>query len=419
MKSYFSRIPICEYMIRFIPIFMALACIFSGCQETIPGSTEPELEMWYDAPAEDWNEALPIGNGRLGAMVFGGTSTERIQLNEESVWTKQGSYEDSDGKEAIPKVRQLLFDGNYKEAQDLAVEELLQERLPTGTNAYQTLGDIWITYDDSSEVSAYRRSLRLDSALVRVDYTKSGSDYRREVFSSALRDVIVFRERAMNGGKIDCSIKLSRPGEGEVVMYKDKMISMKHFVDKGDGVLMAAGLKLIIIGGHVHSWDNRLEVDGARSIELRVVGSTDYAGVEPCDNCEACLGKSLECNFTRSLAEHVKEYQGYFNRVGIKLGTTHTANLPTNERLALVKKGKDDPGLTALYFNYGRYLLISSSRPGNLPANLQGIWNEHLEPPWNSDYHININLQMNYWPAEVTNLSECHLPYLEFIGKLR
>lgn len=419
MKLYFSRVPSRENMIRLTILLVALACIVSACQETIPVSTEPELEMWYDAPAEDWNEALPIGNGRLGAMVFGGTTVERIQLNEESVWTKQGSYEDSDGTEAIPKVRQLLFDGLYKEAQDVAVEELLQERLPTGTNAYQTLGDIWITYDDSSDVSAYRRSLRLDSALVRVNYTKSGKDYRREVFSSATRDVIVFRERAMNGGKIDCSIQLSRPGEGEVVMYEDKMISMKHFVDKGDGVLMAAGLKLIIIGGHVHSWDDRLEVDGARSVELRVVASTDYAGVEPCDNCEACLQESLDCNFTRSLAEHVKDYQGYFNRVGISLGTTETQHLPTNERLALVKKGKDDPGLTSLYFNYGRYLLISSSRPGNLPANLQGIWNEHLEPPWNSDYHININLQMNYWPAEVTNLSECHLPYLEFMGKLR
>ena len=419
MKLYFSGIPSCENMIRFTIAFVAVVLLSAGCQETVPGSTEPELEMWYDAPAENWNEALPIGNGRLGAMVFGGTAVERIQLNEESVWTRQGSYEDSDGTEAIPQVRQLLFDGKYKEAQDLAVEELLQERLPTGTNAYQTLGDIWITYDDSSDASAYRRSLLLDSALVRVDYTKSGKEYRREVFSSALRDVIVFRERAMNGGKIDCHIQLSRPGEGEVVIYKDKMISMKHYVDTVDGVLMAAGLKLIIIGGHVHSWDDQLEVDGARSIELRVVGSTDYEGVEPCENCEACLGESLECNFTRSLAEHVKEYQGYFNRVGINLGTTHTKDLPTNERLDLVKKGEDDPGLAALYFNYGRYLLISSSRPGNLPANLQGIWNEHLEPPWNSDYHININLQMNYWPAEITNLSECHLPYLEFMGKLR
>lgn len=401
---------------------LVLLAIFFGCskQEEIPLFTGPEVELWYEAPAENWNEAMPIGNGRLGAMVFGGTSTERIQLNEESIWTRQGSYEDPDGKESIPQVRKLLFDGMYKEAQDLAVKELLQERLPSGTNTYQTLGDVWITYDDSSEVSDYKRSLRLDSALVRVNYTKSGSKYRREVFSSAERNVVIFRERAVNGGKIDCHIQLNRPGKGEVVMYGDNIITMKQYVDKGDGVMLAAGVKLIIIGGHVHSWGDRLEVDGARSMELRIVSSTDYFGVEPCADCEACLGQSLECNFTRALDEHVKEYQDYFNRVDIKLGGgSSTAYLPTNERLDLVKKGKDDPGLTALYFNYGRYLLISSSRPGNLPANLQGIWNEHLEPPWNSDYHININLQMNYWPAEITNLSECHLPYLKFMGELR
>ena len=400
---------------------LVLPALFYGCtdQERVPVSTGPEVELWYDAPAADWNEALPVGNGRLGAMVFGGTSKERIQLNEESVWCRQGSYVDSDGTEALPQVRQLLFDGKYKEAQDLAVEKLLQKRMPGGTNAYQTLGDIIITYDDSSEVTAYRRSLRLDSALVRVNYTKSGKDYRREVFSSAARNVIIFREKAMNGGRINCTIQLTRPGEGEVVMYGENQIRMKQHVENGQGVLLGAGVKVINIEGHIHSMGDRLEVHGARSLELRVVASTDYSGNEPCEDCEACMVQSMECNFSRALEEHVKEYKGYFDRVSINLGGSATRHLPTDKRLDLVKRGKADPGLAALYFNYGRYLLISSSRPGNLPANLQGIWNEHLEPPWNSDYHININLQMNYWPAEITNLSECHLPYLEFIGALR
>jgi alpha-L-fucosidase 2 len=295
----------------------------------------------------------------------------------------------------------------------------LQERLPSGTNTYQTLGDVWITYDDSSEVTDYKRSLRLDSALLRVNYAKSGHQYRREVFCSAARNVIVFRERAVDGGKIDCHIQLNRPGMGEVVMYGDNIVTMKQYVDKGDGVMMACGVRLIIIGGHVHSWGDRLEVDNARSMELRIVAATDYFGNEPCADCEACLGQSLECNFTRALDEHVQEYQAYFNRVSLSLGGSATAHLPTDKRLDLVMEGKEDPGLETLYFNYGRYLLISSSRPGNLPANLQGIWNEYLEPPWNSDYHININLQMNYWPAEITNLSECHRPFLDFIGELR
>ncbi len=403
-----------------LPVLL-LAVFLSACtlQENNPLHAGPEVELWYDSPASTWEEALPVGNGRLGAMVFGGTGVERIQLNEESIWTRQGGYEDSDGREIIPRIRQLLFDGQYKDAQEIAVNELLQERLPTGTNAYQTLGDLMITYDDSSDVSDYKRTLKLDSALVRVNYTKSSQNFQREVFSSAARNVIIFRERALNGGKIDCHIQLSRPGEGEVVMYGDKMITLKHYVDREGGVMMAAGVKLIIIGGHVHSWGNRLEVDGAQSMELRMVSSTDYFGEKPCADCEACLGQSLECNFTRALDEHVKDYQKYFNRVSLNLEGSRSQHLPTNERLDLVKKGKEDPGLAALYFNYGRYLLISSSRPGNLPANLQGIWNEHLEPPWNSDYHININLQMNYWPAEVTNLAECHLPYLEFIGELR
>ncbi|MCK5066952.1 MAG: glycoside hydrolase N-terminal domain-containing protein [Bacteroidales bacterium] len=408
------------YKAFLLPGFV-LPALFCTCtdQEKVPVSTGPEVELWYDAPAADWNEALPVGNGRLGAMVFGGTSKERIQLNEESVWCRQGSYIDSDGTEAIPQVRQMLFDGLYKEAQDLAVEKLLQKRMPGGTNAYQTLGDIMITYDDSSEVTAYRRSLRLDSALVRVNYTKSGNDYCREVFSSAARNVIIFREKAVNGGRINCTIQLTRPGEGEVVMYGENQISMKQHVENGQGVLLGAGVKVVHIEGHIHSLGDRLEVHGAHSLELRVVASTDYSGNEPCEDCEACLAQSMECNFSRALEEHVKEYQGYFDRVAINLGNSNTRHLPTNERLDLVKRGKADPGLAALYFNYGRYLLIRSSRPGTLPANLQGIWNEHLEPPWNSDYHININLQMNYWPAEITNLSECHLPYLEFMGALR
>lgn len=384
-----------------------------------PVSAEPEVVLWYDAPANSWDEALPIGNGRLGAMVFGRTDVERLQLNEESIWCRKGSYENSDGSEAIPRVRELLFEGKYKDAQELAVEELLQKRLPGGTNAYQTLGDLTITYEDSTEVSNYRRSLRLDSAMVKVDYTRSGVNYKRQIFSSAFDNVIVFRERAGKGGKIDCSIRLSRPGEGEVVMYKDDMIIMKQVVENGQGVLYEARVKVIIKDGHIHSTGKELEIHGSSDLEIRVFAATDYFGDAHWEECEECMNHSMKCNYNRVLAEHIKEYQGLFNRVSLDLGSGSASMLPTNKRLAMVSEGSYDPGLAALYFNYGRYLLISSSRPGNLPANLQGIWNEHLQPPWNSDYHININLQMNYWPAEITNLSECHLPYLEFIGELR
>jgi alpha-L-fucosidase 2 len=397
-----------------IPVF------FNSCTKDEQVPSGPELTLWYNEPADNWNEALPIGNGRLGAMVFGRTDEERIQLNEESLWCRQGAYEDGDGTEVIPAVRQLLFDGRYKEAEDLLEEDLMQERLPTGTNAYQTLGDLFISYGDSSEVTAYKRSLLLDSAMIRVDYTRGGFDYQRNIFASAYDNVIVFREKAEKGGKIDCFITMSRPGEGEVVMYKDDMIIMKQHVENGQGVLFETRVKILVNDGHLHRSGFGLEIHGTTELEIRIFGATDYFGQAKWEECEKCMIRSMKCNYNRILKEHINEYQGFFNRVSLDLGTTSYGHLPTDDRLALVGEGKDDPGLSTLYFNYGRYLLISSSRPpGMLPANLQGIWNEHLKPPWNSDYHININLQMNYWPAELTNLSDCHGPYLEFLGRLR
>ncbi|MEA3463000.1 MAG: glycoside hydrolase family 95 protein, partial [Bacteroidota bacterium] len=201
MDKSFLRVLICTGFL--------LPALFSSCSKEEPVPAGPEVALWYNEPAENWNEALPIGNGRLGAMVFGRTDVERIQLNEESVWSRKGGYEDSDGNVALPVVRNLLFDGKYREAQELVVEELMQERLPTGTNAYQTLGDINITYEDSSAVTNYRRTLKLDSALARVDYTRGGVDYHRQIFSSSADNVIVFKEKAGKGGKIDCTITLS------------------------------------------------------------------------------------------------------------------------------------------------------------------------------------------------------------------
>lgn len=397
-----------------------IPAFFYSCSKMEPVPPGPELSLWYNEPAEDWTEALPIGNGRLGAMVFGRTDEERIQLNEESLWCRQGAYEDRDGSQVIPAVRQLLFDGNYRDAEDLLQRELMQERLPTGTNAYQTMGDLFLTYSDTSEVTNYRRELLLDSAMVRVNYTRGGIDYQRSIFATAFDNVIVFKEKAAKGGKIDCFIKMSRPGEGEVVMYKDDMIIMKQHVENGQGVIFESRVKIFLKDGHIHPTGFGLEVHGTTDLEIRIFAATDYFGETKWEECEKCMIRSMKCNYNRVLTEHVREYQEFFNRVSLDLGASPYRHLPTNERLLRVREGKDDPGLAALYFNYGRYLLISSSMPpGNLPANLQGIWNEHLIPPWNSDYHININLQMNYWPAELTNLSECHLPYLEFLGQLR
>ncbi len=407
-------------MIKPILFFAGIAfLLLTSCNTGEAEKGSQEVVLWYDTPAEDWNQALPVGNGRLGAMVFGDPDTERLQLNEESVWCRQGKYEDSDGTEALPRIRELLFEGKYKEAQQAVVDQLLQERLPSGTNAYQTMGDLLIRYEDTSVVSGYRRMLRLDSALVRTGFSRGGTSFQRVVFSSAVDDMVVFREKANGGGTVNCTIGLSRPGEGEEIAVEGNMITMKQHVEDGQGVRYELRMEVRTEGGSVAASDEGLRVKDARAMEVRIWAATDYFGDDPGMICRDIRDRSMDRKYGEILEDHVKEYRGYFDRVSLDLGESATVHMPTDQRLALVKETDADPGLAALYFNFGRYLLISSSRPGNLPANLQGIWNDKLNPPWNADYHININLQMNYWPAEVTNLSECHLPYLYFLGELR
>jgi alpha-L-fucosidase 2 len=401
-----------------IPLTIFLGFV-SGCLEEKTSPNQPsQSHIWFDEPAGDWNEALPIGNGRLGAMVFGGVNRERLQLNEESVWCRQGTYRDRQGAAYLPRIRELLFAGRYREAEQLAGQELMAQRLPTGTRAYQTLGDLHIHYPDSGDFSNYSRTLLLDSALVRVRYTRDGTHFKREAFSSAVDQVIVFRETADGKGKINCQLCLSRPGEGEEILLDDDRIIMKQPVENGQGVRYEARVQVFAPGGSVEVGHNALIVKDADQMEVRIVAGTDYLGDDPaalCDTYES-LGKNK--SYKKILADHVKEYREYFDRVSLDLGSTAMDSLSTDERLLHAGEGHD-PGLAVLYFNFGRYLLISSSRPGNMPANLQGLWNDRLDPPWNADYHININIQMNYWPAEVTNLSECHLPFLYFIGELR
>ncbi len=401
-----------------LPVTILLVLV-SGCMEEKPATYQSsEYHIWYNEPPADWNEALPVGNGRLGAMIFGDVNRERLQLNEESVWCRKGTYEDRQGAGSLPRIRDLLFDGHYKAAEQLATQTLMAERLPTGTRAYQTLGDLHIHCLDSGEYTNYRRELLLDSALVRVGYTKAGITFNRVVFSSAVDDVLVFQETADADGAINCKVTLNRPGEGEEILVRGNSIIMRQHVEDGQGVRYEARLHAITDGGTIGVEDGALMVKNADKLEIRIVAGTDYTGQDPAVLCDTYEAKGKHKSFQRILADHVTEYKGYFDRVALDLGTATTDSLPTNERLKLAGEIAD-PGMAELYFNFGRYLLISSSRPGNMPANLQGIWNDRLDPPWNADYHININIQMNYWPAEVTNLSECHLPFLYFIGDLR
>ncbi len=379
-----------------------------------------ELKLWFKQPASNWNEALPVGNGRLGAMVFGGTSVERLQLNEESVWSKQEEYLDKkDGYKYLPEIRKLLFDGKYVQAEKLAKEKLMGDRLPSGTNSYQSLGDLNLFFDGLEGTRDYYRELSLDSAIVKTSFSSGKVKHTRTVFSSAVDQGIIVMAEANKPGQINCGISISRPGDGELIEVKENILIMKQHVAGGKGVKYETRIYAINHGGTLTISDTNIVVKNADKLELRLVAGTDYFGNDPSQLCEDYVRLSEGKPYQLIKKDHVKEYQGYFNRVSLKLSDSAAARFATDERIDAQKRSVNDPSLTALYFQFGRYLLISCSRPGSMPSNLQGIWADGLKPPWNSDYHININTQMHYWPSEITNLSECHLPFLEFVGKLR
>ncbi|MQY79912.1 MAG: glycoside hydrolase family 95 protein [Bacteroidetes bacterium] len=401
--------------VLFISFFLICPLLsFAQAKETKP------LKLWFKQPASNWNEALPVGNGRLGAMVFGGTSEERLQLNEESVWSKQGAYIDKKGGyKHIPEIRKLLFEGKYAEAEKLAKEKLMSERLPSGTNAYQTLGDLHLHFEGFKNIKDYYRELSLDSAFVKTCFKSGKTRHTRTVFSSAVDQALIVMAEADKPGQINCKITISRPGDGELIEIIDNTIIMKQHVCDGRGVRYETRIHVINHGGSLTREDTGIVIKNADKLELRLVAGTDYFGKEPDLLCDGYQKLSEGKSYKQIISSHVNEYQGYFNRVSLKLPESAAVGFATDERIDAQKRGVYDPSLAALYFQFGRYLLISCSRHGSMPSNLQGIWADGLMPPWNCDYHININTQMHYWPSEITNLSECHTPFLEFIGKLR
>ena len=393
-------------------IFLTVFCSFYSFSQ--------QTTLWFRQPAASWNEALPVGNGRLGAMVFGGVSEERLQLNEESIWTHSGDYKDKpEGYKYLSKIRKLLFEGHYIQAQKMCSDHLLAKRLPSGTNTYQTLGNIRIHFEGVEPAADYRRELQLDKAVVTTSFVSGRVRYTRTVFSSSPAQAIVMLATASKPGRITCSLSMDRPGEGEKVSVTPEGFTMSQSIRNGKGVRYETRLRVIAHGGKVSVSGTRMNVTGADSLELRLVAATNYFGEDPAGKCDEYQSLSFRKSYSRVLADHIADYQQYFNRVSLELPKTEASAFATDDRIDAQKRGVKDPSLAALYFQFGRYLLISSSRPGDMPANLQGIWAQGLNPPWNADYHININLQMNYWPAEVTNLSECHMPFLEFIGELR
>ncbi len=402
-------------------VFKLVCCFFILLFGYVLGQAQnTDLQLWYEQPAQEWVEALPIGNGSLGAMIFGKPHKERIQLNEESVWT--GHPIDRANPEApayMDSVRSLLFAGKYTEAEQLAQEKIMGTRLEQGEHTYQTLGNLYLTFPDSSLIDNYRRDLNLHTAVASVSYEKEEVSYKRELFSSNPDQLIAVKLSADQPGQLSFDLQLNRPSPNKEISVSEKEIVMKEHTGNGDGVRYTARLKLNTEGGSVSTTDSIVHISDADEVTLFLAAATNYRGENPDKLTEKRLQNTAQYTYDELKKRHIKDYQQLFDRVALDLTDEPGTDMPTDERLEKVKEGAVDPHLTELYFQYGRYLLISSSRPGSLPANLQGIWAEGMAPPWNADYHINVNLQMNYWPADLTNLSETYEPFFDFVENLR
>ncbi len=393
------------------------------------------LKLWYNKPAAKWLEALPLGNGRLGAMVFGGVQRERIQCNEISLWSgwaekendRAGSYE------ALVKVRQLLREGKRDEAGKVAVKEFLSEKGygKPDFGAYQSFCDVLLDFEGLPEQAEnYRRDLDLATATAHVSFRTDGVDFRREYFCSHPDQATVMRFTSSGKGKISFRLGLSSLHKNHTAMASGSEVVLAGQVDTKspahEGMKFEARVQVRAEGGTVAADGQQLVVKGADAVTVLFVGATnykleypDYRGTEPAQLNAKTLQAAAKKSWTELCAAHSADFQRLFGRVALTLaGATHS-ELPTDERVKQYKKAQADRGLEALLFQFGRYLLIASSRSGGLPANLQGLWNDSNTPAWNCDYHLNINLQMNYWPAGPANLDECAEPLIGWLADLR
>ncbi len=408
------------------------------------------MKLWYDQPADaskddqprswkddaEWLEALPLGNGSLGLMVFGDVNQERIQLSEESMWS--GSPNENDNPDAYPaqaEIRRLLFKGKYKEATELTNQTQVCMGAGSGHGSgadvpfgsFQTLGDLRINFGKKSGYENYYRELDLEEAIVRVNYSQGDVNFSREIFSSYPDQVMVARFTADQAGQISFTCTLDRPERFKSYTENEQLIMSGALSDGkgGENLQYMARLKAVSKKGTISYEGDKIIVENADEVILFLSASTDYVLDYPDykgrdyvnitnENIEKALGKS----YKKLLKSHIEEYRNYYSRVSFDLTSEEIVEVPTDERIISFKKTQSDPHLVELCFQYGRYLLISSSRPGCLPANLQGVWTNKIQTPWNGDYHTDVNIEMNYWPAEITNLSEMHMPYFDLIESL-
>lgn len=432
----------------FYPIFTFMRTVLlTLCSIAIQFVTfaQSDMQLWYRQPARNWNEALPVGNGRLGAMIFGGPEKEVIQLNEETLWSggPVNSNPNPQAQQYLSLIRDALFKEDYESADKLAGK--MQGLF---TESYEPLGDLIINQPLSGEVSEYYRDLDISNAVATTRFTVNGVLYTREIFASAPDQVIVIRLVSSQRSALTFSVQTQSQ-----LYHRNESISPSEIVMKGKapshvdpsyltsmeipviyndatgcrGMRFELRAKAVSLDGTVTSDEDGLHISNATSVVIFLSAATSYNGFDKCPDkdgvdegllaaqfMDAASSKSFDTLRTR----HTQDYQRYFNRVSLAINNSVPSKLPTDERLKSYTEGSRDYGLEVLYFQYGRYLLISSSRPGGIPANLQGIWNHHVRPPWSSNFTTNINAQMNYWMVETCNLSELHTPLLDLVGRL-
>jgi len=400
------------------------------------------LVMWYDKPSAKWTEALPLGNGRLGAMVFGTAPIEHLQLNEESLWAGEPTDVYPDGfSETLHDLQRLVLEGKILEARQLGLTKLTQS--PTSFRSYEPLADLWIEMDHSSKIEGYRRQLDLQTGMISVQYVVDGVKISRDVLISAVDDVVAVRLTASKPGMIRAKVYLSRKKDMKVVSVGSDRLHMdgqiidiaapEGFDDNkggsgpgGEHMRFAGRLSVRTVRGTVRSENAALFIEDADEAIVLFTAATDYnldkmnydRSIHPDRRAEAIMNSASDKSWNDLMQDHITEHRALFDRVSLDLGGSDREAIPTDERLKAVKDGGTDSALMALYFQYGRYLLMSSSRrPGRLPANLQGIWNDQMWAPWEADYHLNINLQMNYRPADPTNLPETLDPLTDWFTR--
>ena len=400
----------------------------------LAAASEPSpLQLWYDKPAAKWEEALPVGNGRLGAMVFGGTAEERLQLNESTLWGGlPHDYANPEAGQHLAELRRLIFAGKIREAEEIGGQMLGR---PPFQRPYQPLGDLRLRFPGHEKVQQYVRGLDLDQAIATTTYRLGGVEFKREVFVSVPDQAIVIRLSSSKPGQIAVEVGLDTPHPGiqAQLMGKDTLRLAGQLPPRsGDenwssgwdepGLKFEARVRVSTDGGAIEGAARQLRVRDANSVTLVLCAATSFknyrdVSADPQDRVERSMATASGMPFAQLRQNHLTDYQPLFRRMALDLGTSPAAARPTDRRIADFSK-TGDPALVALYYQFGRYLLLSSSRPGGQPANLQGIWNQEIWPSWSSKWTLDINVEMNYWPAETGNLPECHKPLFDLIADL-